>query len=400
MKCVNDSGAKPKVLIICNYFLPGYKAGGGLRTVVHTVERFRDRFDFHVINFDHDGDNVPYTSVKINEWNQIAGAQVYYLSKNKIKISKLHELIKEVDPQLIYVNSVFSILSIFLLILRKLKLISKTPIVIAPEGELSDGALQLKAAKKKAFIEFAKRTALYKNLVWKVTAEPEKIETERFKGSGGVVLVAPNMPSRSIFEEYNQKLKPRKQIGEAKMLFLSRYARKKNFKWLVDNLREVVGKIQIDVYGPIEDETYWNETQQSIRSLQPNIKVNYMGQVTHEEVLQTMFAYHFFVLPTLGENFGHVFIEALAAGCPLLISDRTPWTGLREKKIGWDLPLENPNQWIQVINLCISLDDVSYSELSDESRQFASRWLTDPKIEESTLNVLKYGLKQSLNRKI
>jgi glycosyltransferase involved in cell wall biosynthesis len=43
-----------------------------------------------------------------------------------------------------------------------------------------------------------------------------------------------------------------------------------------------------------------------------------------------MFEYDFFVLPTIGENFGYVFLEALAAGCPLITSDRTPWTTLRK----------------------------------------------------------------------
>jgi len=395
MNCGNDSREKPKILIICNYFLPGYKAGGGLRTIVHTVERFKETFDFRVICLDHDGDNVPYDSVKIDEWNEIAGAKVFYLPKNKIKLSKLRELISEVCPQVIYINSVFSILSILLLMLRKLKLAAQIPIIIAPEGELSDGALQLKAAKKQAFIRFARIIGLYKNLIWKVTAEPEKLETERFKGSGGEIFVAPNMPSKSIFEEYDQKLKPVKQIGEAKMIFLSRFARKKNFKWLVDNLKEVTGSLEIDIYGPIEDEIYWSETQQSIRKLPPNVKVRYKGIVTHEEVLHVMFDYHFFILPTLGENFGHVFIEALAAGCPLIISDRTPWIELEKKIIGWDLPLEEIGRWIEIINYCISLDNIKYSEISSNSRQFASSWLSDPKVEESTLRVLKYGLNQT-----
>ena len=42
-----------------------------------------------------------------------------------------------------------------------------------------------------------------------------------------------------------------------------------------------------------------------------------------EESLQ---ASHLFALLTLGENFGHAIGEALRAGCPVLISDQTPWT--------------------------------------------------------------------------
>lgn len=396
-----NSGKKPIVLIICNYYLPGYKAGGGLRTIVNMIERFKDRFDFRVITRDHDGDEIPYNSVKINDWNIVEDTQVFYLSKDKVKLSKLRELISNVNPEVIYINSVFSTLSIFLLTLRRLKLINKIPIILAPEGELSDGALQLKAKKKKAFIKFAKNVGLYRDLIWKVTAEPEKFETERFKGSGGEIYVAPNMPSRTVFENYRQESKPQKHIGKAKLIFLSRFMRKKNFKWLVDKLSEIHGHLEIDIYGPLEDEIYWKETEQSIAGLPENVQVSYKGHIAHEDVLQTLFQYHFFVLPTLGENFGHVFVEAMAAGCPLIISDRTPWVDLEGKqKVGWDIPLETPQKWIEVINYCISLDDETYTKLSSTARMFACRWLADPKIEENTLTVLNRALELSLTSEV
>lgn len=389
---------KPKVLILCNYYLPGYKAGGGLRTLVHMVERFKERFDFRIITRDHDGDDIPYQSVKTDVWNEVDGTQVLYLSRNKVKFSNLREQISKVKPQLIYINSVFSTLSIFLLTLRRLNLIPTLPIILAPEGELSDGALQLKAKKKKAFIKFAQSVGLYRDLIWKVTAEPEKFETERFKGSGGEIHIAPNMPSKTVFETYKQELKPEKNVGEAKFIFLSRFMRKKNFKWLADNLEGIQGNLQIDIYGPIEDEGYWKETEYSITQLPSNIKVNYRGHLSHEYVPETLFKYHYFILPTLGENFGHVFVEALAAGCPLIISDRTPWINLKDKLIGWDLPLEYPKEWCKKINYCINLDDVSYRELSTNARKFACQWLADPKIEESTLRVLQIGLEKALTK--
>jgi glycosyltransferase involved in cell wall biosynthesis len=106
-----------------------------------------------------------------------------------------------------------------------------------------------------------------------------------------------------------------------------------------------------------------------------------------------LFEYHFFILPTLGENFGHVFIEALAAGCPLIISDRTPWLNLEKQRIGWDLPLEKPYKWQEKINHCISLDDVSYREVSKIAREFARQWAENPIILENTLTVLENSLK-------
>ena len=47
------------------------------------------------------------------------------------------------------------------------------------------------------------------------------------------------------------------------------------------------------------------------------------------------------ILPTLGENFGHVIVEAWTAGCPVLVSDRTPWRQLASHGVGWDVALDH-----------------------------------------------------------
>jgi len=391
---------KKRILVICNYYLPGYKSGGSLRTIVNTIERFKDKFDFSVITFDHDGDRIRYETVKINEWNNINGIQVFYLSKDKITFSELRKLILNSCADSIYLNSSFSTLSLMTLVLRKLKLIPYLPVILAPEGELAEGALQLKSAKKNVFIKFAKVTQLYKDIIWKATAEPEKQEIRKIKGSGGTILIAPNMPARHLFENYNQDSKPVKIVGEAKMVFLSRYMRTKNLKWLLENVSGVKGKLTIDIFGPIEDFTYWKESQKTIKKLPENIKVEYKGAVKHNEVVAKLFEYHFFILPTLGENFGHVFIEALSAGCPLVISDRTPWHNLEKKHIGWDLPLEKPHQWVEVVNECISYNQATYTISSSNARMFAKNWLEDPKVEEKTLEVLQYSLTNTLNKRL
>lgn len=388
---------KPQILVICNYYLPGYKRGGGLRTLVNMVERFSDRFDFRVITRDHDGDKISYSSVKVGEWNAVDGAQVFYLPQNKVTLSKLRELVIEVKPETIYLNSIFSTLTIFLLTLRKLKLIPQVNIIIAPEGELSDGALQLKAHKKKLFVTFAKITGLYRNIIWKTTAHLEESETRRFEERGGNFFVAPNIPSRQILANYQENFKPEKKIGEAKIIFLSRFMRKKNFKWLVENLNDIKGNLIIDIVGPIEDEEYWRETEPLLKNLPPNIKVEYKGLLEYEKVMPKLSEYHFFILPTLGENFGHVFIEALGAGCPLIISDRTPWLDLEQKQIGWDIALENPGRWQEILNCCVNMDEISYSKLSQNSRSFALQWLRNPEVEEDTLTVLKFSLNNQLN---
>jgi glycosyltransferase involved in cell wall biosynthesis len=389
---------KPKILIFCDYYLPGFKSGGGMRTVANIVDRLGDKFDFWIITRDHDGtaDTKPYTTVKINEWNEVSGAQVFYLSKNNVRISKIRELILEVSPDSIFTNSYFATLTIYVVKLRKLRLIPKINIVLAPCGELSEGALRLKSGKKKLFIGFSKISKLYSDIIWKASTELEKAEIEKIKGKSGEIYIAPDLPPRTIFENYRQDLKPEKSSGEARLIFLSRFMRKKNFKWLLEFIDTVKGNLFIDIYGPLEDESYWNECLEIIKTLPSNIKIEAKGAIPYEKVVETLFDYHFFILPTLGENFGYVFLEAFAAGCPLIISDRTPWLNLQKDEIGWSLPLESKEEWIKTLNYCINLDDVSYSKLSANARKYVCDWLNDSNVEESTLRVLKHSVSDTL----
>ena len=272
-------------------------------------------------------------------------------------------------------------------------MIPKIQIVVAPCGELSDAGLQNNPRKKELFLRFARGVGLYKNIIWKASNDLEKAEIERTRPKGGKIFIAPDLPAKHLLESYEHSAKPEKQSGAVRMVFLSRFVPKKNFKWLIEHVGgNIKGKLTIHIYGPIEDDDYWNECQRIIRNLPQNIQVEAFGPLPHEAAVKKMFEYHFFLLPTLGENFGHVFIEALAAGCPLLISDRTPWLGLTEKGIGWDLPLETPQKWIETINQCIDMDAESYSRMSTAARAYSQEWLADPAIEDQTLAVLNESL--------
>ena len=393
---------KPIVLIICDYYLPGFQSGGGMRTIVNMVDRLGDLFDFRIVTRDHDGklDRRPYPSVKINEWNEIKNAKVYYLSKNNIRFSKLLKLIKSVGPEIIYFNSFFATPAIYTLVLKKLIGLDQIPVVLAPCGELSAGALQIKKFKKKVFIALARLIDLYGDIIWKASSELEREEIELYKGRHGQIMIAPDLPPSVMFEDFRPDRKPRKIAGRARMIFLSRFVKKKNFNWLLPILSDVRGDLEIDIWGPLEDEEYWAECQRAIKRLPANVKVEAKGLVPHEKIYEVLVNYDFFVLPTLGENFGHVFLEALAAGCPLVISDRTPWLNLPEQKIGWDLSLDEPEKWRKTLERCIELDEAEYRILSNNSRAFLERWLGDRAIEESTLSVLEEACGKTLNKSV
>ena len=64
---------------------------------------------------------------------------------------------------------------------------------------------------------------------------------------------------------------------------------------------------------------------------------------------------HYLLSPTTQENFGHSIVEAWAHGCPVLISDRTPWRGLEAHNVGWDWPLDE-SEWHAGLNEALTLN--------------------------------------------
>jgi glycosyltransferase involved in cell wall biosynthesis len=237
---------------------------------------------------------------------------------------------------------------------------------------------------------------LYENLIWKATSELEKAEIQNYVD--GKIFVVPNMPPKEIFPSFNVELKPRKNEKEVRLVFLSRIHPKKNLKFLLNLLTQYKDNVLLDIYGLEEDKDYLNDCLKIANKMNERVKVRFRGEVRNKDVPVTLFDYHFFVLPTLGENFGHVIVEALAAGCPLIISNTTPWQRLDEKGIGWDLPLDDCEAWHRVLNFCINMDDITFKDMSLKARNFIELWLKNKEIEEAKKAVLVSGLSKTFKK--
>lgn len=385
---------RPTILVICDYYLPGFESGGAMRTIVNMVERMSDEFDFRIVTRDHDGplNKKPYETVRIGEWNRVGNTDVYYMPRGKTGSRDLLTLIHYTKPNAIYVNSFFSSLTIAVLSLKKRGRITDVPIILAPEGEFSPGALSLKRVKKQLYLKAAKSLRLLDNITWKTASDSEVSEIEASLGRIDNVHIAPNLPP--LTEDRDPAAKPPKSSGTARMAFLSRYMRKKNFNWLLERLNYVEGDLKISIYGPIEDAEYWKGAEELIAKLPENVRVTARGPVSYDKVNETLSKYEFFVLPTLGENFGHVFVEAFAAGCPVITSDRTPWRDLEEKGIGWDLSLETPQRWVEIIDRCIAMKADEFSAMSKKASEFAKAWLAAPELEGSNREVLRAAIEK------
>jgi len=362
---------KLKILTSVGYYLPGYKAGGPIRTLTNMVDHLGDEFKFKIVTADRDfGDNKHYPGIKIDGWNRVGKAEVFYMSPNRRSLSDFKRLLCSTEYDVLYLNSFFSPhFTIKPLLIRRLRLIPDRPLVVAPRGEFSPGALGLKSFKKRVYITAAKALGLYKGVVWQASSEHEEADIRCWFGSDARVVAAPNLPPVINAADESKAVKS-KIKGCLKIIFLSRISRKKNLDGALKMLKGVKGEIQFNIYGPMEDKTYWTECQKIIGSLPENIEVRYCGSVAHEKVGAVMREHDIFFFPTLGENFGHVILEALCAGCPILISDQTPWQDLEEKGVGWDLPLSKPKIFREVLQMCVDMNNEEYVKWSVRVRVY------------------------------
>ena len=100
-------------------------------------------------------------------------------------------------------------------------------------------------------------------------------------------------------------------------------------------------------------------------------------------------------MPTLSENFGYVFVEALAAGCPLLISDRTVWDDIEEKRVGWRITLEDRPAYVERIRECLAMAPATYTAMSQRARLYAEDWLSLDETDAANARVLRYAASRS-----
>lgn len=98
--------------------------------------------------------------------------------------------------------------------------------------------------------------------------------------------------------------------------------RKKNFHTLIELLRRLEGW-EVVVAGRLDEPEYIAEMQREIGRLDLSDRFHLTGPVTEEEKSWYMHHCAAFVHPSLAEGFGLPVLEAMSAGKPVFLSDRT-----------------------------------------------------------------------------
>lgn len=373
------------VLVFAGYYLPGYKGGGPIKTIKSLLDQAGGEITFKLITSDRDlGDATPYTSVSCGAWNQIGNTSVFYVQSGKKGYAQAARQLCAKDYDLVYLNSFFSPrFSFFPLLLAKA---FKKKVVLGPRGEFSAGALSLKSAKKRLFINVFKLLGLHRGTVFQASSDYEAVDIRRALGTTVDIQIAENIGAQEFVE--NMKIR---QSGALNVIFVSRISPKKNLLTAIEMLKKVQHPLVYDIYGPIEDKEYWGQCEKVIAGLPSHIKVNYKGTLTPDKVVQTLSHYDVFFFPTKGENYGHVIAEALCAALPIVIADTTPWRNLKEQGLGWDLPLENPDEFSAALDEIAAMPYEKHLEMRQNILAWAEHKFSQRDAVEANIALFKYA---------
>jgi glycosyltransferase involved in cell wall biosynthesis len=340
---------KPIILCFVSHYLPGFRSGGTNRAIANFVYHLGDKFDIKIVCYDRDiNDSIAYSNVKVDTWNAVGKAKVFYASKKFINFFGIYKLLSKTEHDLLYLNSFFSFrFSIIPLLIRFLGFSKiKKPCVITPRGEFSEGAISFKKNKKKVYLLLANFFGLHKNLQWQASSKLESVDIQRnLNKVAKKIKIVPDLINFSSARKINIS---KRLDGPLRIVFLSRISPMKNLDYLLRVLTKTSANLEFSIFGVREDKKYWNKCQQLINKLPSNIKVK-IGSYVHPKKVSEVFIQHdLFAFPTLGENFGHVIFESLSVGTPVLLSDQTMWKtdelfGLQElnlKETDWVKKIE------------------------------------------------------------
>ena len=372
------------ILTFTGHYLPGYKGGGPIKTIKNLFDQTGSFVSYKLITSNRDlGDTLPYNSIDHNVWNKVGNAEVFYVQSGSIGYKQVTKILFEKNYDLIYLNSFFSpTFSVLPLIIAKTL---RQKVIVGPRGEFSEGALSLKSRKKNTFIKLYKLLNLHRGTIYQASSIYEAEDIKRVLGSDMDIVIAEDISA----QEFAKNIAIREQIIKA--VFISRISPMKNLGFALETFKSVQKPLVYDIYGPIEDQSYWQHCQSIIADLPSHIDVQYKGELMPEQVVPTLSSYDFFFMPTKGENYGHVIAEALCAGLPLLISDATPWRNLSEQGLGWDLSLDNPSTFSNAINKLALMSNDDHYEMRKNVLKWARNKFSQRDAIEANIAMFEYA---------
>jgi glycosyltransferase involved in cell wall biosynthesis len=205
------------------------------------------------------------------------------------------------------------------------------PLIMSPRGALGPYVWRRHRFRKLAYFYLFERTRLKRISGFHYTSHQEARESERYR-YGRPQCVIPNGIDANHWrrdEQAGAAWRTAQGIGRDEWMLL--YAGRLHHKKGLDLLPEALAivrqtkpqlRLRLVLVGPNEDGTLATMETQMMR-LRPGVGMNWVPILSERALPAAYSAADLFLLPSRHENFGNAAIEALACGCPALVSAET-----------------------------------------------------------------------------
>lgn len=360
---------RPRVIVTNCVGWPGNDATGPNRSLAALCGALADRIDFIVIapNRSRYGRTpiVPSGTVSRDR-----GVETHYFAPGPGIGPQLRGLLAREPHALLWLQSFFSRwFSIAPLAALATGVLRPRPLLISPRGELSEQALASGSRLKRPYLGLARSAGLLRRASLHATSDAERLDIIGQGLGERQLFFAPDTAQLVARPEH----RPRRAGEPLRIAFVGRIHPMKGLLLALRALRHVASPVQLDIWGPIQDQDYKQACDAEIEALPGHARCAWRGIIPADSVVAQLAGYDLMVLPSESENFGHAIFESLSAGTPVLIGDRTPWRGMEQAGAGWDLPSLAPERVAASIETLASMEPAAAQRLRDGARTFVER---------------------------
>jgi glycosyltransferase involved in cell wall biosynthesis len=247
------------------------------------------------------------------------------------------------------------------------------PYVVSPNGMLDDWSLSQKAWKKKPYMALFERSTLQGANAIHLTSEGELTNSHLNKWQVPKVVIPLGLPKSkytnlpdgaNFFHRYPEL------SGKKIVLFLGRLHYKKQPDVVIRAFHQACSGMTDAhlVLAGMGEPSYAQRLDALVKSLGIQDRVLFTGMLEGDAVREAYRAASLFVLPSWQENFGLSMVEAMAAGCPVVISDHIDLApDIKEARAGLVVP-PNAEATAEAIT-CLLQNEELRREMGKRGRQ-------------------------------
>jgi glycosyltransferase involved in cell wall biosynthesis len=342
-------------VLVFSFYPPAYIAGGPVRSIEAIIDYTRNDINYLV----YSQDKFNSYSDKINYEYDLNNPKI--LTYEHLSFIGVFKLIRKYRFNYIYLNSLFSFKQVLYSVI--FSWIFGVKIVISIRGQIEDGAMSNSSNKKKIYLFIFRM--IFKNSISKFhstcISETSNISKKLRVSSDNIIQIS-NL--RKIKTSYINSFSSKTSDGYFNVIFYSRIVPKKNLLQLLNLLyHSNLKSVRLDIYGNIEDISYWQKCLNVIQDNEDNINilVTYKGIIENVYLYEVLSQYNVFIFPTLSENYGHVIIEALMSGIPILVNNTTPFSNdILKFNIGHVIDFNDSFAFYTAMTSCMNMSDDDY----------------------------------------